>query len=194
MKIACISWGSLVWDPRDLPIRGTWCSDGPLLPVEFLRQSQDGRITLVLSQNAPCVRTLWCLMSITSLDEAIQSLRKREGIPQRNEDRHIGYWSNTNRSSPNIDNTIIHWAYSMGIEAAVWTNLPAKFDKEEREATCDQIVEYLKNLSDESKIKAEEYIRNAPQQIDTEYRRRIEAELGWKPKASDALHITNLNR
>ena len=180
MKIACISWGSLVWDPRDLPIRGTWCPDGPLLPVEFLRQSQDGRITLVLSQNAPCVRTLWALMAVSNLEEAIQSLRKREKISPRNEDKHIGYWS-TNRSSPNIDNTIIHWAQSLGIKAAVWTNLPAKFDGEEREATCDQIVEYLRNLSDEERLEAEKYVRNAPQQIDTEYRRRIEAELGWEP-------------
>jgi hypothetical protein len=60
--IACIGWGALVWDPRHLPMRGPWHSDGPLLPFELARESgakkgeRGDRITLVICADAPCVR------------------------------------------------------------------------------------------------------------------------------------------
>jgi len=42
-KIACIGWGSLIWDPRDLLVQREWFKDGALLPVEFARQAfKDG--------------------------------------------------------------------------------------------------------------------------------------------------------
>ena len=33
--IAVVGWGSLIWDPRQLPVRSSWQPDGPELPVEF---------------------------------------------------------------------------------------------------------------------------------------------------------------
>lgn len=83
MKIACIGWGSLIWSPRNLLIQRKWHSDGPLLPIEFARQSKDGRITLVITEGANLVRTLWALMVTDNLQEAKQSLGIREGSTVR---------------------------------------------------------------------------------------------------------------
>ena len=61
MKIACIGWGSLIWDPRELKIGNDWNDDGPMLPVEFTRISSDKRVTLIIDKQAKRVRTLWTL-------------------------------------------------------------------------------------------------------------------------------------
>jgi 1-acyl-sn-glycerol-3-phosphate acyltransferase len=48
MRIAVLGWGSLIWSPGNLKIDREWHEDGPFLPIEFARVSQDGRLTLVL--------------------------------------------------------------------------------------------------------------------------------------------------
>src|SRR5260370_8605222 len=79
LRIVCLGWGSLVWRPRDLPVRGIWFADGPFLPIEFARQSSDGRITLVLMTDIfPFVRSMWTLMSVASVKEARKALGTRE--------------------------------------------------------------------------------------------------------------------
>ncbi|MCJ7616171.1 MAG: hypothetical protein MUO43_06495 [Desulfobacterales bacterium] len=144
MKIACLAWGSIVWEPKDLLIRQPWFNDGPLLPIEFCRQSQDGRITLVITPEKTPIRTLWALFSVDQIDAAIDSLRSREGIPPKNRDKHIGRWANSLTPKDKIENEIAGWA--------------------------------------EKKQNAEMYIRKAPKQIDTDYRRKIQTELGWSPQ------------
>ena len=66
MKIACIGWGSLIWNSGVLKIRNKWYEDGPILPIEFSRISDDGRVTLIIDKSGTPVRTLWALMTSTS--------------------------------------------------------------------------------------------------------------------------------
>lgn len=181
MKIACIGWGSLIWDPKGLPIRRNWYSDGPILPVEFLRQSRDGRLTLVLSNNATPVRTLWALMATGDLEIAKDSLRDREGISRKNLDSLIGFIKSDSNNNNGSNEVIIRkWLKSKNLDAAIWTNLPAEFKGEKGKGPSEkEAIDYLRNLSVEKQNIAKEYIRKSPQQIDTDIRRRLETEFGW---------------
>ena len=180
MRIGCLGWGSLIWDPRDLPFRGIWFRDGPLVPIEFARQSKDDRITLVLVSGRPVVRSLWSVLSVRSLDEAQTALAKREGTDKEN----IGVWKTGTadaNTSLQVCQTIGQWAMRLALDSVVWTALPAQFNGEKRVPTVREVVGHLSNLQHEKRRNAEEYIRMAPRQIDTDYRRRIEADLHWKP-------------
>ena len=182
MKIACLGWGSLVWDPQTLPVRTPWFQDGPLLPIEFARQSMDDRITLVivLEDTVAAVRSLWALMSIGDLAKAKKELADREGIKEPNIDKYIGWWPRGEDSDCQVSANIGKWAASKDLDAVIWTALPPKFQNtNNRCPTPDEVLSHLDGLPYEKRRHAEEYIRKAPRQIDTEYRRRIEAKFGW---------------
>ncbi len=176
-RIACLGWGSLVWDPRGLPIQREWFTDGPFVQVEFVRQSDDGRMTLVLEPSAPPVRSLWAVMDHTDIAVAREALRKREGVP-KNREEYIGGWSK-GENSPELIVNLPEWAVTHDVEGVVWTALPWKFDGTKNTPEVAQVLKYLKGLTGAAHDNAERYIRSAPRQIDTPYRRRIEAALQW---------------
>lgn len=177
--IACLGWGSLVWDPRELPIQRNWFEDGPLIQVEFARQSQDGRITLVLESTAPPVRSLWAVMDTTDIAAAREALRLRESIPSGSAHR-VAAWS-SDEPPPQMISDLPEWARARGIYGVVWTALPSKFDGAERTPTEEEVIRYLGQLTGARRENAERYIRCTPKQIDTPYRRRIETALHWVP-------------
>ena len=98
--IACLGWGSLIWDSRELPVLGEWFSDGPLVPIEFTRKSANGRITLVIDDDAQPVRVLWAQLSLTDLDAARTALKEREGITAKDWEPLVPAWS---RGEPEPD-------------------------------------------------------------------------------------------
>jgi len=178
MNIACLGWGSLVWDPRDLPVRRPWFVDGPLLPIEFARGSDDKRITLVITPKTALVRSLWALCSIDDLNQARILLAERESPKAKDIKQVTGAWNGEKTSEPNCAR-IADWARQRGIEAVLWTNLRPKVGKVERIPSLQEVLQHLKMLPYEQQRHAERYIRMAPRQIDTEYRRAIEREFGW---------------
>lgn len=127
MIIACLGWGSLIWHPEALPIRRQWHTDGPLIRVEFARQSSDGRITLVLHDKASLVRSLWALMTVDDLEDARRALAKREGILDRNVEMHTKRWcrSKGGQIPPSIL-SLDTWAECRGVDAVDMDSLASE--------------------------------------------------------------------
>jgi hypothetical protein len=121
--IACLGWGSLVWNPEALPIRRGWFTDGPFVRVDLRRQSDNGLVTLVLDGDAAPVRSLWAVMDCEEVVQAKIALRDRERIPKGKDDetKNIGSW--TDSASPTNILDLGPWAASRGIGAVIWTNL-----------------------------------------------------------------------
>lgn len=127
--IACIGWGSLIWNMGNLDVDGEWRPDGPMLPVEFARQSSNGQITLVLVQGTAPVPSLWSAFNTRDLTAARESLRKRERVFRSRADDFIAHWRQGDNPESEPHATIAGWATEKDFEAAVWTSLPPKFNE-----------------------------------------------------------------
>lgn len=176
MRIACLAWGSLVWNQQGLQIETDWFKDGPAVPVEFARQSGGHRLTLVLGKDFQLVTSLWAWMRMSDLDEAIEDLRDRESTATH----RIGVWC-TGEDKPELIPSLDAWAQKIGADAVIWTALPPKYQVNDRVPTVEEAIDYLQSLDSEYKLGAEEYVRKAPLQVRTPYREEIEKQLGWLP-------------
>lgn len=145
MTIACLGWGSLVWDPRELPIRKPWFIDGPLLPIEFARESNDKRITLVITPDVAMVRTLWALFSTADVNEARIRLGERERIPKDSIEERVAIWNQSDEEDQ-IKTTIARWGREKNIEAVVWTDLRPRIGSEDRTPTVQEVLKHLRDL------------------------------------------------
>lgn len=170
-KIACIGWGSLIWEQGDLPVIGEWRPDGPQLPVEFARQSSADHITLVIVESDRRVPTLWAELNVESLAAGVEALKVRERVDYASP---IGRWPNaTKKIYPFIDE-IAAWARARGISGVVWTALlPGMKDDRGTIPTLEQLVTHIGRLDAAALEKATIYIANAPSQIMTPYRQAL---------------------
>jgi hypothetical protein len=149
------------------------------LPIEFARISKDKRLTLVIHPDAQEVQTYWALSAYDDVSEACENLCQREGT----EPRHIGYISRLSPipSTAGARSTIHKWLSGIeGIDAAVWTALETNWmKKRDADFSLDDAERYLCGLSTKKEerdayLKASEYIRNAPPQVRTALRARLE--------------------
>jgi len=178
MKIACIGWGSLIWSPREFKSNNEWFEDGPLLPIEFTRISSDDRVTLIIDEFADPIRTYWSTMKTQDLDEAIASLQEREKA-----DRKSIHWTTINgQAITKFERIVRAWLEQKQLDAAIWTGLGYSEKTEEKRPSIGEIFIHLQKLDGSQKGKlAEEYIRRAPWQTQTAYRKQIEQRFGWIP-------------
>src|SRR5262249_2521547 len=124
MTIACLGWGSLVWQRDRIPTDGAWFEDGPTLPLEFARHSNGDRITLVIMRDWPVVPVLWSKMRSETVSEAAEALRRAEG---RTKAEWIGWWSTTRTSGHPQSEFIGTWASEKGLTGVVWAAFPPKW-------------------------------------------------------------------
>ncbi len=178
MNIACIGWGSLIWNPRELKSNNEWFEDGPLLPIEFTRISSDDRVTLIIDENANPIRTYWSTMNTRDLEEAIASLQDREKT-----DREFIHWiTMKGQANTKIEQTVKTWLEQKQLDAAIWTGLGYSEKTGVKRPGIEDIFLHLQKLDGSPKGKvAEEYIRRAPGQTRTEFRTLIEQKFGWTP-------------
>jgi hypothetical protein len=187
MAIAILGWGSLIWCPGNLRMKGAWRQDGPELPIEFARISTDGRLTLVLLAGATPQRTYWVLSEFATIVEARRNLKEREQC--RTADVHFVAKDGgcADETPPAIRALVTTWlGQRPEIDGVVWTGLPSNWiEKRAREFTQADAVTYITELEaagDAAKTKADrarEYITNAPPLVDTEVRRQLRR-LGWR--------------
>ena len=180
MKIAIIAWGSLVWDPRTLRIKGDWNNNGPLLNIEFSRVSKDGRLTLVIDlNNGEEVKTYFAQSQRNELGDAIDDLIEREATDRK----QIGFVDVINGTDSKAEfpdqidvfNKIKDWCHRENYEAAVWTALQSQFKKQTKlDFSLDNAISYLKKLPKPARENALEYIRKAPAEIATPVRNKIQ--------------------
>jgi len=191
---ACIGWGSLLWDPRSLPMASPFRSDGPRLPIEFSRVALDGRVTLVIDDEAAEMSTWWCPLSVDSMAQAVAALGRRERIaPDRwpewvgRQDRNLRGVGRDSRSEGGLASSltrgvIARWLDERSVDGVVWTALPARTPQGDHAwPTTHALLAHLRGLAGPDRDRAEEYIRRAPLTIDSERRRRFTAEFGWTP-------------
>jgi hypothetical protein len=179
LKIACIAWGSLLWNPGPLKLASPWRPDGPLMPLEFVRDSDDSdELALVLHAPAPPVPTYWALLDTQDINAAREMLREREKIRPQYQD-WVGSLPNPHGAE---QERVAAWLREKELDGVVWTAIPAKFaGVGERAPSAHEAVAFLAGLSGQQRENAEKYVRQIPPEIHTLYRSLFAEKLGWTP-------------
>jgi hypothetical protein len=163
-----------------------------MLPVEFARESAGGKITLVICKDVPLVQTLWTLLDAQDIVTARHQLGIREYADATPKwiDTRIGFWDTASGASHGEEaETIAAWAKPREFAGVVWTNLGCGFKDKTRKdmmPSAEDILAHLRSLEGKQRDDAEEYVRKAPEQVDTAYRRNIVRELGWHFQPGEA--------
>lgn len=191
MRIAIIGWGSLIWDPKEIPLASViWQTDGPMFPVELARISSNGSLTFVILDGVKSQQTLWNLSTAKNITRARKDLQIREGCPSLEPihavERNGRDWG-SRLHCESVDAVSTWLQFHGNVQAVVWTALCSNWlRKRGREWSQQDALAYLNDLSGTPLDKARKYIKMAPRQVCTELRRRIESEPGWCCQRSDA--------
>lgn len=183
MRIGVLGWGSLIWDLRDLSVASNFSLSGPILPVEFCRVSGNDnpprRLTLVIDDDVGVqCQTYVALSSFDDLEAARENLRGREGLAHVN---GIGFAVKGGHTSaraterhPKAVTAIEAWLAASDFDAVIWTALANNFAERAGEAfSVDTAIRFLEAQPADHLPRALEYIRKAPEQVQTPVRAAV---------------------
>lgn len=131
----------------------------------------------MLTDGAAPVMSLWAELDYASADSAREALAGREGCNVQ----AVGLWPGAIPAHNIGAAQVATWAKAKGLDAAVWTALPPKFNDISGQApvSAEAAVAYLKNLNSAAAVAAREYVERAPAQVRTPFRVAFKEQLGW---------------
>ncbi|MFC3061033.1 hypothetical protein [Paenirhodobacter populi] len=158
---------------------------GPILPIEFCRVSGNDnpprRLTLVIDDDigVQC-QTYVALSAFDDLEAARENLRSREGLAHVN---GIGFAVKGGASSaraierhPKAVMAIEAWLAASDFDAVIWTALANNFAERAGEAfSVEASIRFLEAQPEEHLPRALEYIRKAPEPVQTPVRAAVSA-------------------
>ena len=184
MKIAILSWGSLLWDKHNEFDKQhmDWLFDGPSLKLEFSRVSQtrNDALTLVLDfQNGKPCQVAYAFSKRKNPDDAICDLRSREGTTLKNIGFYFADGSRQQSRESGILEIVKTWACERKVDVVVWTDLASNFQEKSKSKepfSIDAALRQGQALEAEGKSKAAEYVWRAPDFIDTPLRVALQSQ------------------
>ena len=180
-RIALIAFDSVVKLPKNLKsLIAGWKNGGPILPVEFSRISNDGRLTPVIdARNGTHIQTMFTVLKVKDLNRAITEVAKQQGITNNN---RVGYLD-IPRQIVNADcwarhedacRVIVDWAKKNKFSAVVWNGLGVKFKDAIGVSFSPQAaVNSLNSLKPNKRRAALKYIKSVPKFVDTRFRNAL---------------------
>jgi len=107
---------------------------------------------------------------------AIENLADRESC----EAARIGF----EQKGPAATGPIADWLKpNPDVDAVVWTDLPSNWKRKRgKDFSCEDALRYVRELGRQKRDRAEQYVRNAPRQIQTNLRDLLRKELRWSDK------------
>jgi hypothetical protein len=169
------------WNPGSLRLAKQWMVGGPVLPIEFSRVSDNGRLTLVIDEtNGVSVATRYAPSSCCDVSTAVADLMAREGTPNRD---RIGFLDLPRKKCsrralqlhPGACEAIRKWVSTQDFDAIVWTAIGPRFiEKTGEPFSVEAAIRYLGSLKGEMRDMALKYIREAPPEAQTPVRRRAQ--------------------
>lgn len=189
-SIVVISWGSVAWDPGNLPLvcedaehpESAFSEGGPEVPIEFSRVAVDCRLIPVIDpEHGVPVPTMWARSRRNDLDAAIVDLMRREGSTNPKRIGFVDVKENRHRARIYVDmaEPIKDWAREIGVDCVIWNELTCNFqDHTGRPFNLDNAVKYLAELPQSLRDQAKLYIDRNPACVDTPLRKKLQDD-GW---------------